>query len=131
MIHVIRELLVRNSGLTALVPASRISLVNARQTMERPYIVIDLEETAFENNVSGIHGEIYNILIYVTAEKISDAWGIHSQVKSVLSQFSGSVTLSGTEYALDHVVLKDVMTDAHELHDFYIVAMLFNVYVTE
>ena len=45
MIHVIRKILVDDSNLTALVPASRISLVMARQGMQRPYIAVDLEGT--------------------------------------------------------------------------------------
>jgi hypothetical protein len=131
MIHVLRKILATTTAVTDIVPSTRISLVNARQGMERPYVVVDLEETSFENSNSGISGEIYNVLVYVTDTKISDAWTLHSAIKNALSQYSGTVTVDSIPYVVDHVVLVDVMTDAHELHDFYIVAMLFNVYITE
>lgn len=129
MIHVLRKLLVTDTAVTNLVPSTRISLVNARQGMERPYIAIDLEETRFENSSAGISGEIYNCLVFITDTSVADAWLIQEAVKSRLSQFQGTVTVDTTDYDVDHIVLMDVMTDSHELHDFYVVAMMFNVYM--
>jgi phage-related protein len=130
MIHVIRQKLVDTTAVTNLVPASRISLVNARQGMERPYIAIDLEETRFERNTTSVHGEIYNVLVYITDESISSAWAIHSAVKQALSEFTGTITQAGVQYDIGQISLMDVMTDAHELHDFYVVAMSFNIFVS-
>lgn len=129
MIHVIRKILVDDSALTALVPASRISLVMARQGMTRPYIAIDLEGTLFNRTNVGISQEVYNVMVYITDTKISDAWSIHSAVKAALSEFEGSKTVDGIEYKIAQASLADVVTDAHELHDFYILTLSFNIFV--
>ena len=129
MIHVIRQILVDDSALTALVPASRMSLVMARQGMERPYIAIDLESTLFERTNVGIAQELYNVMVYITDTKISDAWAIHSAVKNALSEFEGTKTVDGVDYKIAQSSLSDVVTDAHELHDFYIVTLSFNIFV--
>lgn len=129
MIHVIRKILVDDSALTALVPASRISLVMARQGMRRPYIAIDLEGTLFNRTNVGISQEVYNVMVYITDTKISDAWSIHSAVKAALSEFEGSKTVDGIEYKIAQASLADVVTDAHELHDFYILTLSFNIFV--
>ena len=130
MIHVIRQRLVTDSAVTNLVPASRVSLVNARQGMERPYIVIDLEETEFRRNFNTVHGEVYNVLVYITDTSISNAWAIQTAVKNRLSEFTGTVTVDGVDYTIDQTSIMDVMTDSHQLHDFYIVAMSFNVFMS-
>jgi len=127
MIHIVRARMLEFSDLTDLVPAGDIHLVKARQTTARPYIVIDLEETQFERNNLDVHGETYNVLVYITCEKISEGWSIHNEVKRALSEFDGSVTVDGVTYNFGQCSLMDVMTDAHELHDFYIVAMSFNI----
>lgn len=129
MIHVIRKILVDDSNLTALVPASRVSLVMARQGMQRPYIAVDLEGTEVNRTNTGIAQEIYNIMVYITDTKISDAWAIHEKVKGALSEFAGTKTVDGVNYTIAQVSLNDVMTDAHELHDFYILALSFSVFV--
>lgn len=129
MIHVIRKILVDHAALGSLVPDSRVSLVMARQGMERPYIAVDLEGTEVNRTNTGISQEIYNIMVYVTDTKISDAWAIHEEVKRALSEFTGSVVVDGTTYTIAQVSLNDVMTDAHELHDFYILALSFSVFV--
>jgi len=127
MIHIVRARLIQNDALTDLIPASSIHLCKARQTNERPYIVIDLEETQFERNNLAVHGEIYNVLVYITAEKISQAWEIHEEVKRSLSEYDGSVTVDGVTYNFGQCSLVDIMTDSHEIHDFYIVGMSFNI----
>lgn len=129
MIHVIRQRLIDTPAVTNLVPASRISLVNARQGMERPYIAIDLEETQFQRNTTTVHGEIYNVLVYVTSTTVSNAWAIHNAVKGSLSEFTGSITVDGVTYDIGQISIMDVMTDAHELHDFYVVAISFNIFM--
>ena len=129
MIHVVRKILTDTSAVTALVPAARISLVNAKQAMVRPYIVIDLEETRFDRNNMGVHGEIYNVLVYISHTSISGAWAIHSAVKTALSEYTGTVTVDSVAYTVDQISIMDVMTDAHELHDFYVVAMNFNLFM--
>lgn len=129
MIHVIRQILVDDSNVTALVPASRISLVMARQGMQRPYIAVDLEGTAFNRTNVGISQEVYNVMVYITDTKISDAWSIHSAVKGALSEFEGSKTVDGVTYTIAQASLADVVTDAHELHDFYILTLSFNIFI--
>ena len=129
MIHVIRQILVDDSNVTALVPASRISLVMARQGMQRPYIAVDLEGTAFNRTNVGISQEVYNVMVYITDTKISDAWAIHSAVKGALSEFEGSKTVDGVTYTIAQASLADVVTDAHELHDFYILTLSFNIFI--
>lgn len=129
MIHVIRQILVDDSPLTALVPASRISLVMARQGMQRPYIAVDLEGTLFNRTNIGISQEVYNVMVYITDTKISDAWSIQDAVKTALSEFEGSKTVDGVTYTIAQASLADVVTDAHELHDFYIVTLSFNIFV--
>jgi len=129
MIHVIRKILVDTQAVVNLVPASRISLVMARQGMERPYIAIDLEGTGFDRSNQGVAQEVYNIVVYVTDTTMSDAWAIHDAVKQALSEFSGTKTVDGVDYTLGQISLTDVLTDAHELHDFYILAMTMNVFV--
>lgn len=128
MIHVIREILTDTVGVTNLVPEGSISLVSARQGTERPYIAIDLEGTSFDRHNTGVHQELYNVLVYITDTKLSSAWAIHEQVKTALSEFSGSKTVDGVEYKIAQISIDDVMTDAHELHDFYIVAVSFNIF---
>lgn len=129
MIHVIRQILVDDSPLTALVPASRISLVMARQGMQRPYIAVDLEGTLFNRTNVGISQEVYNVMVYITDTKISDAWAIQDAVKTALSEFEGAKTVDGVTYTIAQASLADVVTDAHELHDFYIVTLSFNIFV--
>jgi len=129
MIHVIRKILVDTSAVTTLVPAASIHLVMARQGTERPYIAIDLEETQFERTNVGISGEVYNVLVYITDTKISGAWAIHTAVKNALSEYTGTVTVDSVDYVIDQLSLVDVMTDSHELHDFDVVAMSFNLYM--
>ncbi len=129
MIHVIRQILVDDSNVTALVPASRISLVMARQGMQRPYIAVDLEGTAFNRTNVGISQEVYNVMVYITDTKISDAWSIHSAVKGALSEFEGSKTVDGVTYTIAQASIADVVTDAHELHDFYILTLSFNIFI--
>ena len=129
MIHVIRQILVDDAALTALVPASRISLVMARQGMQRPYIAVDLEGTAFNRTNVGISQEVYNVMVYITDTKISDAWSIHSPVKAALSEFEGAKTVDGVTYTIAQASLADVVTDAHELHDFYILTLSFNIFI--
>lgn len=129
MIHVIKKILEGNSSLTGIV-GDKIHLVNARQGTERPFIVVDLEETQFERNNSGVHGEIYNVQVYITDTHISDCWAIHTHVKNSLSEYTGSVTVDGVSYTIGQLSLMDVITDAHELHDFYVIAMSFNVFMS-
>jgi hypothetical protein len=128
MIHVIRDILVNTVDVTNLCAASNISLVSARQGMQRPYIAIDLEGTAFDRHNTGLAQEVYNVMVYITDTKLSDAWNIHEKVKKALSEFSGTRTVDGATYNLAQVSIADVMTDAHELHDFYVVAVSFNVF---
>lgn len=127
MIHIVRARLLQNSDLLSLVPATDIFLVKARQGHDRPYIVVDLEETQIERNTDGVHGETYHVLVYITSESISQAWSIHNEVKRSLSEFDGSVTVDGQTYNFGQTSLMDIMTDAHELHEFYIVGMMFNI----
>lgn len=127
MIHIVRARLLANTDLLDLVPAGDIFLVKARQGHDRPYIVIDLEETQIERNTDKVHGEIYHVLVYITSESISQAWSIQNEVKQSLSEFDGSVTVEGVTYNFGQTSLMDIMTDAHELHDFYIVGMSFNI----
>lgn len=129
MIHVVRQILVDRTELTSLVPASRISLVMARQGMTRPYIAIDLEGTEFNRTNVGVAQEVYNIVVYITDTTISNAWSIHTEVKNALSEFEGSKTVDGITYTFGQVSIADVITDSHELHDFYIVAVNFNIFV--
>lgn len=130
MIHVVRQILIdHGSALTDLVPESRISLVMARQGMQRPYIAIDLEGTDFNRTNIGVSQEVYNVLVYVTDTKISGAWAIHEQVKAALSEFSGDKVVEGETYTISQVSIADVVTDSHELHDFYIVGISFNIFV--
>lgn len=129
MIHVIRKILIDSQQVTTLVPASNISLVMARQGMERPYIAVDLEGTEINRTNTGISQEVYNVMVYITDTKISDAWAIHNAVKGALSEFEGEKRVDGVDYTLAQVSLNDVMTDAHELHDFYILALSFSVFV--
>ena len=97
--------------------------------MTRPYIAIDLEGTLFNRTNVGISQEVYNVMVYITDTKISDAWSIHSAVKAALSEFEGSKTVDGIEYKIAQASLADVVTDAHELHDFYILTLSFNIFV--
>jgi len=127
MIHIVRARLLESTDLLNLVPAGDIFLVKARQGHDRPYIVIDLEETQIERNTDKVHGEIYHVLVYITSESISQAWSIQNEVKQSLSEFDGSVTVDGVTYDFGQTSLMDIMTDAHELHDFYIVGMSFNI----
>lgn len=127
MIHIVRARLLQNSDLLNIVPAGDIFLVKARQGHDRPYIVIDLEETQIERNTDGVHGETYHVLVYITSESISQAWDIQTEVKRYLSEFDGQVTVDGVTYRFGQTSLMDIMTDAHELHDFYIVGMSFNI----
>lgn len=127
MIHIVRARLLQNSDLLNIVPAGDIFLVKARQGHDRPYIVIDLEETQIERNTDGVHGETYHVLVYITSESISQAWDIQNEVKRFLSEFDGQVTVDGVTYRFGQTSLMDIMTDAHELHDFYIVGMSFNI----
>ena len=129
MIHVIRKILIDTSEVTSLVPANKISLVIARQGMQRPYIAIDLEGTGFDRSNQGVAQEVYNVVVYITDTHLSDAWSIQSAVKNALSEFSGSKTVDGVTYEIGQISFTDVMTDAHELHDFYIVACQMNVFV--
>ncbi len=129
MIHVIRKILIDTAAVTNLVPASKISLVMARQGMERPYIAIDLEGTGFDRSNQGIAQEVYSIVVYITDTHLSSAWAIHSAVKTALSEFSGSKTVDSVSYEIGQISFSDVLTDAHELHDFYIVACQMNVFV--
>jgi hypothetical protein len=129
MIHVIRKILIDTSEVTGLVPANKISLVIARQGMQRPYIAIDLEGTGFDRSNQGVAQEVYNVVVYITDTHLSDAWSIQSAVKNALSEFSGSKTVDGVTYEIGQISFTDVMTDAHELHDFYIVACQMNVFV--
>lgn len=128
MIHVIRDILVNTQAVTSLCQASNISLVSARQGMQRPYIAIDLEGTSFDRHNTGLAQEVYNVMVYITDTNLSDAWRIQSAVKDALSEFSGERTVDGVTYNLAQVSIADVMTDAHELHDFYVVAVSFNVF---
>lgn len=129
MIHVIRKILIDTREVTDLVPANKISLVIARQGMQRPYIAIDLEGTGFDRSNQGVAQEVYNVVVYITDTHLSDAWSIQSAVKNALSEFSGSKTVDGVTYEIGQISFSDVMTDAHELHDFYIVACTMNVFV--
>lgn len=129
MIHVIRKILIDTAEVTSLVPANKISLVIARQGMQRPYIAIDLEGTGFDRSNQGVAQEVYNVVVYITDTHLSDAWSIQSAVKNALSEFSGSKTVDGITYEIGQISFTDVMTDAHELHDFYIVACQMNVFV--
>tara|TARA_S200002703_G_scaffold146948_1_gene142392 strand:- start:198 stop:593 length:396 start_codon:yes stop_codon:yes gene_type:complete len=127
MIHIVRARLLENQNLLNLVPANDIFLVKARQGHDRPYVVIDLEETQVERNTDGVHGETYHVLVYITSESISEAWSIQTEVKRYLSEFDGQVTVDGITYDFGQTSLMDIMTDAHELHDFYIIGMSFNI----
>lgn len=129
MIHVIRKILIDTAEVTSLVPANKISLVIARQGMQRPYIAIDLEGTGFDRSNQGVAQEVYNVVVYITDTHLSDAWSIQSAVKNALSEFSGSKAVDGITYEIGQISFTDVMTDAHELHDFYIVACQMNVFV--
>lgn len=129
MIHVIRDILINDSDVITLCRENEISLVSARQGMQRPYIAIDLEGTEFNRNNVGVHQELYNVVTYITDTNLSDAWAIHTAVKNALSEFSGERTVDGTTYNVAQISIADVMTDAHELHDFYIVAISFNVFI--
>ena len=68
-------------------------------------------------------------MVYITDTKISDAWAIHEKAKAALSEFAGTKTVDGVDYTIAQVSLNDVMTDAHELHDFYLLALSFSVFV--
>ena len=129
MIHVVRQILVDTRAVTALCPASKIQLVMARQGTDRPYIAIDLEGTSFNRTNVGVSQEVYNVMTYITATKISQAWDIHTAVKNALSEFTGSKTVDGVTYNFAQVSIADVVTDSHELHDFYIVGISFNIFV--
>ena len=128
MIHVVKKILQGNGVIQGFV-GNKIHLVNARQGTQRPFIVVDLEETQFERNNSGVHGEIYNVQVYITDTHISDCWAIHTQVKNSLSEFEGTIAVEGVDYNIGQISLMDVITDAHELHDFYVIAMSFNVFI--
>ena len=129
MIHVIRQILIDTPAVTDLCPANKIMLVSARQGTQRPYIAVDLEGTEFDRNNIGVHQEVYNVMVYITDTQLHSAWSIQEQVKSALSEFTGTKVVEGETYKIAQVSIGDVMTDAHELHDFYIVALSFNVFV--
>lgn len=129
MIHVVRKLLTDNQGFITRVDADSTFLVMARQGAERPYVAIDLEGTLIDRHTDGIAREVYNVIVYITSTKISEGWKIQQSVKTVLDQYKGTVQIDGVNYVIDWITLEDVMTDAHELHDFYIVVMSFNVHV--
>lgn len=129
MIHVVRKLLVDNNGYQQRVDADNTFLVMARQGAERPYVAIDLEGTLIDRHTEGIAREVYNVIVYITTTKISEGWSIQQAVKNTLDQYNGNVRIDGVDYIIDWITLEDVMTDAHELHDFYIVVMSFNVHV--
>lgn len=137
MIHVVRQILGDSTntvlqenlypGMSAIL--SKVHLVKAAQGTRRPYAVIDLENTILERSVTGIARETYNIMIYVTATSMQQAWDINEAIKVVLDEFTGTVTVDGTAYDVGRIALRDVMTDTNELHEYYIVQMMFDLYV--
>ena len=131
MIHVIRKLLV-DSTVSSLIPlrqANKIGLVKAPQSVRRPYAVIDLENTQLERSIQGIARETYAIMVYITATEMGDAWTYHDGVKQVLDEFSGNATVGSNTTSVARIALRDVTTDAHELHEFYTVQMMFDLYL--
>lgn len=136
MIHVVKKLLddSTSSALAKLRQANKVALVKAPQQVRRPYAVIDLEGTTLERYVQGSAGggvarTTHNIMVYITATGIEEAWSLKEGVQAELDEYNGTVTVDGVDYAVARIALRDVTTDAHELHEFYIIQMMFDLYV--
>ena len=131
MIHVVRQIIMDSpsSAWIHVQNQNKVALVKAPQQMRRPHIVLDLESTVLERSIQGIARETYNILAYVTATTIEEAWNYHSHLKDLLDEYTGTVTVDGTDYDVARIALRDVTTDAHELHEYYVVALMFDLYV--
>ena len=136
MIHVVKKILddSTRASLAPLRESNKVALVKAPQQVRRPYAVIDLESTVLERYVQGNAGAgvartTHNIMIYITATGMEQAWDLKTGIQDELDEFNGSVTLDGETYQVARLVLRDVTTDAHELHEYYIVQMMFDLYV--
>ena len=136
MIHVVKKILddSTRSSLAPLRESNKIALVKAPQQVRRPYAVVDLEGTTLERYVQGNAGAgvartTHNIMVYITATGMQQAWSLKTAVQEELDEFTGTVTVDGVDYEVARLVLRDVTTDAHELHEFYVIQMMFDLYV--
>ena len=136
MIHVVKKILddSTRSSLAPLRESNKVALVKAPQQVRRPYAVVDLEGTTLERYVQGNAGAgvartTHNIMVYITATGMQQAWSLKTAVQEELDEFTGTVTVDGVDYEVARLVLRDVTTDAHELHEFYVIQMMFDLYV--
>lgn len=136
MIHVVKKILDSSTspGLAKLRQPNKIALVKAPQQTKRPYAVIDLEATTLERYVQGSAGggvarTTHNIMVYITATGIEEAWSLKEAVQAELDEYNGTVVVDSVNYEVARIALRDVTTDAHELHEFYIIQMMFDLYV--
>lgn len=136
MIHVVKKILddSTRSSLAELRESNKVALVKAPQQVRRPYAVVDLEGTTLERYVQGNAGAgvartTHNIMVYITATGMQQAWSLKTGVQEELDEFTGTVTVDGVDYEVGRLVLRDVTTDAHELHEFYVIQMMFDLYV--
>lgn len=136
MIHVVKKIIddSTRSSLAELRESNKVALVKAPQQVRRPYAVVDLEGTTLERYVQGNAGAgvartTHNIMVYITATGMQQAWSLKTGVQEELDEFTGTVTVDGIDYEVARLVLRDVVTDAHELHEFYVIQMMFDLYV--
>lgn len=127
MIHVVMQLLMADNAVTALVPTTNISAVKGEQTIERPHIIVNLLSTDLDRTKEGMVFETYNIEVYITHPSIYQTWRIHEACRTRLDNYKNpSATVSGLgPYDIKLISLVDVMTDAHELDDFYIIRTIY------
>jgi hypothetical protein len=127
MIHVVMQLLMTDNAVTTLVPTTNISAVKGEQTIERPHIIVNLLSTDLDRTKDGMVFETYNIEVYITHPSIYQTWRIHEACRARLDNYKNpSASVSGLgPYDIKLISLVDVMTDAHELDDFYIIRTIY------
>ncbi len=66
-------------------------------------------------------------MVYITATGMEEAWQLKEGVQAELDEYTGTVTVDSVDYDVARIALRDVTTDAHELHEYYVIQMLFDL----
>ena len=127
MLDLIFDKLQNDSDLTAVV-GTRVFPYLRTQGSELPAVMFEQTNAKFTptKNTTSVNDE-FEFSVNCFSEQISEAWTMHTIVRTIFEGLSGSFTINSNAYEIESTILDTVASDVMDDGNVFVVELVFTV----